>query len=76
MNKLYFENEFNFLKRMEKLLIDSFKDQNIAEDDENSEICHVSCSCAVCRWYAPGRCSAQEKRQEEGFKIIHYGKKR
>ena len=36
LNKLYFENEFNFLKRMEKLLIKSFKDQNIAKDYESS----------------------------------------
>ena len=38
LNKLYFENEYNFLKRMEKLLIDSFKQQNIAKDNETSEI--------------------------------------
>lgn len=36
LNKLYFENEFNFLKRMEKLLIKSFKDQNIAKDYKSS----------------------------------------
>ena len=29
LNKLYFENEHNFLKRMEKLLINSFKNQKI-----------------------------------------------
>ena len=38
LNKLYFENEYNFLKRMEKLLIDSFKQQNIAKDNETSEV--------------------------------------
>lgn len=36
LNKLYFENEFNFLKRMEKLLIKSFKNQNISNDNESS----------------------------------------
>lgn len=32
LEKLYFENEHNFMKRMEKLLIDEFKIQGIADD--------------------------------------------
>lgn len=32
LEKLYFENEHNFLKRMEKLLMDEFDFQNIAAD--------------------------------------------
>lgn len=38
LNKLYFENEHNFLKRMEKLLINSFKEQNIQKSDETTEV--------------------------------------
>lgn len=39
LEKLYFENEHNFLKRMEKLLIDEFEIQGIANDivDETVE---------------------------------------
>ena len=32
LEKEYFENEHNFLKRMEKLLIDEFDYQEIAKD--------------------------------------------
>ena len=32
LEKLYFENEHNFLKRMEKLLIDEFDVQRIKND--------------------------------------------
>ncbi len=38
LNKLYFENEYNFLKRMEKMLITSFNDQNIKNSNENGEV--------------------------------------
>ena len=38
LNKLYFENEHNFLKRMEKLLITSFKNQKIiSPNNETTE---------------------------------------